>query len=123
MTTFAYPFGDVCVRTKTVVADRFGLARGVRDGVNGPGADRANLKAIGLESRRLPGYDLDAILERTAGRGGWLHVYGHDVSDRPTPYGCRPTDLDDLLTRARRAGLDIQPLGAVSARNGTASQA
>ncbi|MBX3477901.1 MAG: polysaccharide deacetylase, partial [Brevundimonas sp.] len=72
----------------------------------------ANLQAIGLESRRLPGYDLEALVRQAADDGGWLIAYGHDVSDRPTPYGCRPEDIDRLIRLAKAAGLDILPVGA-----------
>lgn len=112
MTSFAYPFGDVSLAAKPVIAKRFGLGRGVRDGINAVKADRANLQAIGLESRRLPGYDLEALMAETAARRGWLIAYGHDVMDRPTPYGCRPEDLDRVLRLARSAGLQIAPVGA-----------
>ncbi|MFC5345850.1 polysaccharide deacetylase family protein [Brevundimonas staleyi] len=112
MTTFAYPYGDVSVGAKAVVADRFRLARGVRDGVNARTADRANMQAIGLESRRLPGYDLEALMAETAAKKGWLIAYGHDVMDAPTPYGCTPADLDRVIRLAKAAGLDIQPVGA-----------
>ena len=111
MTTFAYPFGDCALEAKPVIAGRFDLGRGVRDGVNAGRADRTNLQAIGLESRRLPGYDLEALVQQTAESRGWLIAYGHDVSDRPTPYGCTVEDLDRLIRLARAADLDILPVG------------
>lgn len=116
MTTFAYPFGDASLGAKRVVRGRFHLGRGVRDGVNTGRADRGQVRAIGLESRRLPGYDLEALMAQAANERGWLVAYGHDVSDRPTPYGCTPDDLDRALTLARAAGLDILPVGAAWAR-------
>ncbi len=116
MTTFAYPFGDVSLGAKPVVAERFGLGRGVRDGINAGRADRANLQAIGLESRRLPGYDLETLMRTAADRRGWLIAYGHDVSDRPTPYGCRPEDLDRVIRLAKSADLDIVPVGVAWSR-------
>ena len=112
MTSFAYPFGDCGLRAKRVVADRFDFARGVRDGINAGQADRGLLQAIGLESRRLPGYDLEAIMQQTAASNGWLIAYGHDVMDGPTPYGCTPDDLDRVIRLAKAAGLDILPVEA-----------
>jgi len=111
MTTFAWPFGDATVGAKGVVRRRFDLARGVRDGVNAGREDRALIRSIGLESRRLPGYDLEALMAEAAERKGWLTAYGHDVSDRPTDYGCTPDDLDRVLRLAKAAGLEIRPLG------------
>ena len=112
MTTFAWPFGDATVGAKGVVRRRFELARGVRDGVNAGREDRALIKSIGLESRRLPGYDLEALMAEAAASKGWLTAYGHDVSDRPTDYGCRPDDLDRVLRLAKAAGLEVLPVGA-----------
>lgn len=112
MTSFAYPFGDASITAKRVIARRFRFGRGVRDGVNSGTVDGACLLAIGLESRRLPGYDLEALIQATVDRKGWLIAYGHDVSDRPTPYGCRPEDLDGLIRMASAAGLDVLPVEA-----------
>lgn len=111
MTTFAWPFGDATLTAKRIVRTRFDLARGVRDGINAGREDRGLLKSIGLESRRLPHYDLEALMAETASSRGWLTVYGHDVSDRPTDYGCTPDDLDRLLRLAKAAGLDVLPVG------------
>lgn len=116
MRTFAYPFGDCALRAKPVIDRRFLCGRGVRDGINGGRADRNLLQAIGLESRRLPGYDLEKLVRDTADAHGWLIAYGHDVSDSPTPYGCRPEDIDRLIGLAKAAGLDILPVGAAWAR-------
>ncbi|MFN3931209.1 MAG: polysaccharide deacetylase family protein [Brevundimonas sp.] len=112
MTTFAWPFGDATVGAKRVVRGRFDLARGVRDGINAGREDRALIRSIGLESRRLPGYDLEGLMTEAAERRGWLTAYGHDVSDRPTDYGCTPDDLDRVLRLATAAGLEVLPVGA-----------
>ena len=78
-----------------------------------PGARTGPLiKTIGLESRRLPDYDLEALMAETAASKGWLNAYGHDVSDRPTDYGCTPDDLDRVLRAAKAAGLEVLPVGA-----------
>ena len=111
MTTFAWPFGDATVGAKRMVRERFAMARGVRDGVNAGLEDRALIKSIGLESRRLPGYDLEGLMAEAADRRGWLTAYGHDVSDRPTDYGCTPDDLDRVLRLATAAGLEMLPVG------------
>ena len=105
------PFGDATVGAKRVVRERFAMARGVRDGVNAGREDRALIKSIGLESRRLPGYDLEGLMAEAAASKGWLTAYGHDVSDRPTDYGCTPEDLDRVLRAAKSVGLEIAPVG------------
>ena len=112
MQTFAYPFGDCALGSKAIIDKRFLCGRGVRDGINVGRTDRNLLQAIGLESRRLPGYDLEQLVTDTAASKGWLIAYGHDVSDAPTPYGCRPEDIDRLIRLAKAADLDIQPVAA-----------
>ena len=111
MTTFAWPFGDATVSAKREVRGRFAMARGVRDGVNAGREDRALIRSIGLERRRLPGYDLEALMAEAAASKGWLTAYGHDVSDRPTDYGCTPENLDRVLRAAKSVGLEIAPVG------------
>ena len=112
MQTFAYPFGDCALGAKRVIERRFLCGRGVRDGFSAGRADRNLLQAVGLESRRLPGYDLETLMAETAASKGWLIAYGHDVSDAPTPYGCRPEDIDRVIRLAKAAGLTIQPVAA-----------
>lgn len=118
MSTFAFPFGDWSVGAKRALARRFRSARGVRDGVNAGREDRAGLKAIGLEARRIPGYDFDALCAEAAAAKGWLVAYGHDVSDRPTDYGCTPRDLERLIVAAKAAGLEILPVAGALDRLG-----
>ena len=120
MTTFAYPFGDCALNAKAVIDRRFLCGRGVRDGINAGRADRNLLQAIGLESRRLPHYDLEALVACAAEAPGWLIAYGHDVESDPTPYGCTPEDLDRLIRLAKAAGLEILPVGEAWARLGGA---
>lgn len=112
MLSFAYPFGDCALGAKPVIDRRFLCGRGVRDGINVGRVDRNLLQAVGLESRRLPGYDLEQMVADTAASRGWLIAYGHDVSDAPTPYGCKPEDIDRLIRLAKAADLDIQPVAA-----------
>lgn len=116
MTTFAYPFGDATLQAKRIIRSRFALGRGVRDGVNAGREDRGLIKSIGLESRRLPHYDLEAMMAEAAASKGWLTAYGHDVSDRPTDYGCTPDDLDRVLRAAKGAGLEVLPIGEAWAK-------
>lgn len=110
METFAWPKGEVALGMKSIIDLRFRLGRGVLNGLNAGTADRTDLKAIGLESRRLPGYDFEALCAEAAARDGWLIAYGHDVSDRPSPYGCTPRDLERLILAAKAAGLTISPV-------------
>ena len=44
---------------------------------------------------------------------GWLIFYTHDVSERPSPYGCTPEKLRFVVRRAKEIGASILPVGTV----------
>lgn len=110
METFAYPYGDCVVGAKFSAAKRFACSRGIQPRVNGAAMDRGLLTAVGLEQKRLAEVDFDALMADAAATGGWLILFSHDVSDRPTPYGCTPDQLDRIIAGARAHGLDILPV-------------
>lgn len=117
LSAFAYPFGDVSLAADRAVARQgFSSARGIQPVLNGRTVRPRLLAAVGLEDRKRAEYDFPALIEAAAREPGWLILYAHDVSDRPTPFGCTPADLDRMLTRAKAAGLDIATVGAVMAR-------
>ncbi len=116
METFAYPFGDWSIGTKRSVAKRFKCARGVLYGLNEGTVDRAGLVSIGLESKSLADFDMEAVAAKAAAQGAWLVLYGHDVGDRPSPYGCSPKQLERMILAAKAAGLDILPVKDALAR-------
>ncbi|HEY5106084.1 MAG TPA: polysaccharide deacetylase family protein [Caulobacteraceae bacterium] len=114
--TFAYPYGDVCVRSKRLAAQRFVTARGIRADVNGGSVDLALLASMPLERRSWSAARWRRLVEDAAGQGGWLTLFTHDVSDDPTPHGCTPAMLDEALTLARDHGLRVLTVGAAAAR-------
>jgi peptidoglycan/xylan/chitin deacetylase (PgdA/CDA1 family) len=105
-TSFAYPYGDVSLAAKRVLAPRYGLLRALHHGLIEDGSDLNQAPAIGIE-----GPDGEAValrwLDRAADRKAWLIVYTHDVTDTPSPWGCTPAALDRLISAARNSGFDI----------------
>lgn len=109
--TFAYPYGFLTPAAQLLAVSRYRAARGVYAGLEaGQAADHANLKAIGFETRQMARHDLPALIAAAAAAKGWLILFTHDVQDRPSPYGCTPRALDEVLAAARRAGLEIRPV-------------
>ena len=119
LVSFAYPYGDAPYRAKRFAAGRFATARGVDAGLNRGTLDVGQLKAVGLEASRK---GLDQVLgwiERAARDRAWLVVYTHDVQERPSDYGCRPAELERLISSAKGAGLEILSVqAALAARTG-----
>lgn len=108
--SYAFPYGRVSPRTKRFMAPRFSNVRGVHPGVNVGEVDLAQLNTISLESRCWnPAWIEDAIA-RVRAANGWLVLYTHDVSDRPSPYGSTPDMLDWALTKVVEAGIEVLPM-------------
>ncbi|MCK1513398.1 hypothetical protein IVB22_12640 [Bradyrhizobium sp. 190] len=42
------------------------------------------------------------VIDEAQTNNGWLIFYGHDVTDRPSPYGCSPALLAHALEAALR---------------------
>jgi peptidoglycan/xylan/chitin deacetylase (PgdA/CDA1 family) len=117
MVSFAYPYGDASPRTKSAAARRFVTARGVDAGLNRGRLDVGQLKAVGLEDSKMRIGAVERWVEEAAAVRAWLIVFTHDVSDKPSSFGCRSQDLDRLLRTAKGAGLEILPVkSALAAR-------
>jgi len=114
--SFAYPYGDVCVRTKRLAAERFVTARGIRAGVNSGAVEMALLMAVPLERRSWSTAAWRGLVAQAAARRGWLILFTHDVSAEPSPHGCTPQMLDEAVRTAREYGLGISTVGAAAAR-------
>ena len=116
-TTFAYPFGDVAPATKRALAGRFCLMRAMHRGLVAAGSDLNQAPSIGVE-----GPDGEALalswLERLASRPAWLILTTHDVSDRPSEWGCTPATLERLAAAALAAGVEVVTVAEGAARVG-----
>ncbi|WP_349370906.1 polysaccharide deacetylase family protein [Salinarimonas sp.] len=108
--TFAYPFGSVSVGAKMAIAARYRVGRGIAPGSNGPWIDASEIKSVAFEKRQMAEHDIPSLIGEAASSGRWLSVFTHDVSDRPSPWGCRARDLDELIVNAKQAGLEILPV-------------
>src|SRR6202022_3477234 len=109
---FAYPFGCFGIAGKKIAMRHYASARTNMLGLNRDNIDLGLLKSVPIyprsETLRLEHY-LDALQSHE----GWLIFYTHDVSERPSPYGCTPEELMLVIRRAREIGASILPVGAV----------
>ncbi len=113
---FAFPYGDLAYATKLRTAQRFVSCRGVRPGVNIGRVETSHLLAVGLEQRQMHLHDFPRLIKEAADSRGWLILFTHDISDQPSDYGCRPTDLEAVINMAKTAGLRIVPVKDVFSR-------
>ena len=112
LVSFAYPYGEATVGAKRLLVERFSSSRGIDVGLNLRHVDLGQLKAVGLEAAKRLISDVEPYVVQAAEQGAWLIVYTHDVQNLPSEYGCRPEELDRILSTARRVGLEILPVNA-----------
>lgn len=102
---FAYPYGHVTPPLKKALRTRFETLRGV---VTAPTASQdANL----LWATRVYSNDtIELALERIENAKTtpqWLHLYTHDVRDKPSKFGCTEDDFKAVVEAVKESGLRV----------------
>lgn len=101
---FAYPFGYASVPAKRVLREHYATSRSIAPGINRGRVDSQFLLANPLIDGRMDSARVAKLLDAAAARNGWLIFYGHDVAEDPSPYGCSPRLLDEILRAASDRG-------------------
>ncbi len=104
---FAYPYGDLSVRTKRYFETRFDSCRSGHAGINIAVADLGALNACPLDNASIDRPKIGELIAETARTGGWLIFYSHDVADHPSRFGVSPDLLEWAVDRARTAGCTL----------------
>jgi peptidoglycan/xylan/chitin deacetylase (PgdA/CDA1 family) len=109
--TFAYPFGDVSREAKAELGSRFRLLRALHPGLTRRGADLNQAPSVSVAG---PNGEAQAAawIDRTVKGRAWLILCLHDVSDRPSPWGCTPNALVRLIGHAAARGCEVLPVAA-----------
>ncbi len=108
--SYAYPYGAISPRSKALIGRAFATARGIRPGVNAGRIDLAQLMAIPIERRCWRSDDLRLLIEAAQARKGWLILFTHDVCDDPSPFGCTPAMLTEIMERLAAAAIPVVPV-------------
>ena len=104
---FAYPYGVASVTRKGQLAGTFRSSRGIVPGVNHGNIDLQFLRATPLVNQHLDEDGIERAFEETMATNGWLIFYGHDITAKPSPYGCTPQLLRHALKAAAQRKLPI----------------
>lgn len=120
---FCYPFGDVGLRQRRVLAERFDTCRTIYERPNAGRIDPAMLNAYGLFDATIDRAGLDRLVRESKARGGWLVLYTHDVSADPTPIGTSPRLLDEALAVLAGHGVPVLTTGEAARHHGIPSVA
>jgi peptidoglycan/xylan/chitin deacetylase (PgdA/CDA1 family) len=104
---FAYPFGQCTLARKYQLGSLVRSSRSIYAGVNRHVVDAHYLRATELCDARLTPERLDRYLDQARRSCGWLIFLLHDVSDRPSIFGCSRRFLDQALEGTARRGIRI----------------
>jgi peptidoglycan/xylan/chitin deacetylase (PgdA/CDA1 family) len=113
---FAYPYGLGSVWRKAQLAKSFRSSRGIIPGVNSGVVDLQYLRSTPLINQNIDEEGIDRAFDALVDANGWLIFYGHDVTARPSPFGCTPSLLRYALDAAAKRNVAIKTVaGALDA--------
>jgi peptidoglycan/xylan/chitin deacetylase (PgdA/CDA1 family) len=101
---FAYPYGDLSIRTKRYLEGRFESCRSGHAGINSGTADLGALDAWPLQNASIDHAGIVELITEAVQSCGWLIFYSHDVAEPPSRYGVSPDLLEWAVGTATRSG-------------------
>jgi peptidoglycan/xylan/chitin deacetylase (PgdA/CDA1 family) len=105
--TFAYPYGYGSFGRKYQLKDQFQTCRSIMPGINSGDVDLQFLRAMPLINRQIDRVGIERVFDAAETNNGWLIFYGHDVAEKPSPWGCSPGLLDHALEVAARRKIPV----------------
>lgn len=119
---FSYPITCPRPGTKRRTGRHFACSRGGGQTCNLGTADLNHLSAYFLEKDGGDATPAKKMIDRTVRDGGWLILATHDVSEAPTPFGCRPGYFEEIVRYAAVSGARVLPVidALAMARSGAA---
>jgi peptidoglycan/xylan/chitin deacetylase (PgdA/CDA1 family) len=112
---FAYPYGEITLRIKRTVGPKMQSCRGIWPGLNGPRVDLNLLRANRLYGDTDQFAPAKALIDENCRKKSWLIFYTHDVRPNPSPYGCTPSLLEQVVRTAVESGARIATVAQVMA--------
>lgn len=97
---FAYPYGEVTLTAKKNLGPEMLSSRGACGGLNGPKVDLNLLRANALYGDVDRAAAAKELISENEDRRTWLIFYTHDVTGRPSPYGCTSKLLEMVCSFA-----------------------
>lgn len=108
--SFSYPKGGVSIFGKLLAASCYETCRTTFPGINIGKIDLNYLKANKLYSNQIPLNTIYRLIDQNLNQRGWLIFYTHDVSDKPSQFGCTPSYFRKVISYANHSGSKILPV-------------
>lgn len=108
--SFSYPISAPRPLTKARIARYFQSCRAGGQTLNAGEADLNQLAAYFLEKSRHNIQLIKDLIDHNRRLRGWLVFATHDISERPSPYGCAPGFFQEVVQCAVSSGACILPV-------------
>jgi len=108
--SFAYPISTPRPGVKRVSAKHFACCRAGGQRFNVGTTDLNQLSAYFLEKAGDKIQTVRDLISKNKESNGWLIFATHDVSTRPSPYGCTPQFFEEVVRYAVESGARILPV-------------
>jgi peptidoglycan/xylan/chitin deacetylase (PgdA/CDA1 family) len=117
--TFSYPKSEPKPWIKAKLQERFLCCRGGGQTLNAGQVDLNLLKAYFLDRRNNAGMDtIKTLIDNCVSCAGWLIFATHDITDRPSPYGCTPEFFQTVVEYAAHSEAVLLPVAEAYAKLG-----
>ena len=113
--TFAYPYGEVTLATKSAISQKYQLLRGIHSPKSSTSLDLNQTASQRLYS----GEDFDACLQavdKLKTSPSWLILFTHDVRENPSEFGCTPSDFMKIVKAVENSGAEVLPVADALAK-------
>lgn len=115
---FAYPYNSGSFGKRALLTRTFRSCRAGGEGINRGPTDPAFLRAVEIRQPQQHVLGLARWIDALVADPGWLIFFTHDVSPRPTPYGCTAPSLHLLVAYAVTRGCRVLTVDAALDRMG-----
>jgi peptidoglycan/xylan/chitin deacetylase (PgdA/CDA1 family) len=113
---FAYPYNIGSFPARDLFFSRFDTARAGGERINRGRVNPAFLYSVEIRQPESHAQGLGTWIDELVEAPGWLIFFTHDITQTPTPFGCRPETLDGLVSYALKCGCTVLPVRDVLAR-------
>jgi peptidoglycan/xylan/chitin deacetylase (PgdA/CDA1 family) len=120
---FAYPYNSGSFGKRAILGGAFRSCRAAGEGINRGPTDPTFLRAVEIRQPQQHVLGLGRWIDALVANPGWLIFFTHDISPRPTPYGCTPPGFRLLVGYALARGCQVLTVDAALDRMGLREQA
>ena len=108
--SFSYPLSLPRPSIKRAAARYFECCRAGGQSINAGTVDLNQLSAYFLEKANGDIQAVKNVIDKNKNECGWVVFATHDVSPKPSPYGCTPEFFEEVVAYAMSSGARVLPV-------------